>query len=95
MRPRFSFTGFVTHATDRVLWAFRVPVLRSAQAEVARAWLTIIAAELQKLETEGKSGRGVKEILTLREDKTIEWMEDARWDGVIKKAKAFPGEVRL
>ena len=78
-----------------MLWAFRVPVLQSSQVEVTRAWLTIIAAELQKLETEGKSSRGVKEILTLREDKTIEWMEDERWDGVIKKAKAFPGEARL
>ncbi|ETW84092.1 Carboxylesterase [Heterobasidion irregulare TC 32-1] len=90
IRPK----GFVTHATDRVLWAFRVPVLQSSQVEVAKAWLRIIAAELQKLETEGKSSRGVKEILTLREDKTIQWMEDGRWDGVIKKAKAFPGEAR-
>ncbi|KAI0068602.1 carboxylesterase [Artomyces pyxidatus] len=84
--------GYVTHGTDRPLWAFLTPVLRPAQIDVARAWLTAVDRELAKIEGVEKSEHGVTEVLTLQEDKTILWKEDGRWEDVMALRKALPGE---
>lgn len=84
--------GYVTHATDRALWALRLPSLEPAQADVARAWLDTIAREVKELEEAGSSTRDVREILTLKEDRTIAWTEDGTWDDVVRLLKVLPGE---
>ncbi|KAH8089868.1 carboxylesterase [Cristinia sonorae] len=84
--------GYVTHATDRALWALRLPSLEPAQADVARAWLDTIAREVKELEEAGSSTRDIREILTLKEDRTIAWTEDKTWDDVVRLLKVLPGE---
>lgn len=84
--------GYVTHATDRPLWAFRLPTLEPAQVEVARAWLDAFAHEVKELETRGSSSRPVREMLTLKEDHSIGWTEDQTWDEVSRLLKVLPGE---
>ena len=36
--------------------------------------------------------RGVKEVLTLKEDRSIDWSEDPRWELDMKMAALLPGE---
>ncbi|KAI0053722.1 carboxylesterase [Auriscalpium vulgare] len=89
VRPK----GYVTHATDRPLWAFRVPTLDPSQVEIARAWLTAVHHETLKLEHDKKSERGVHEVLTLQKDKTIKWKRDDKWEDIMRLRKALSGEV--
>ncbi|KAG8221138.1 Alpha/Beta hydrolase protein [Butyriboletus roseoflavus] len=88
VRPK----GLVTHGTDRCFWALRVPSLTAAQKEVAVAWLDAIDKEFQILEREGKPTRPLHQALTLREDQTIAWQDDKRWDQLMNVAKVLPGE---
>ncbi|KAF8448767.1 Alpha/Beta hydrolase protein [Boletus edulis BED1] len=86
--------GLVTHATDRCFWALRVPSMTAPQKRVAIAWLDAIDNELAILERgEGKSTRPLNQALTLREDQTIAWQEDRRWDQLMDIAKVLPGEA--
>ncbi|KIM90266.1 hypothetical protein PILCRDRAFT_177691 [Piloderma croceum F 1598] len=89
MRPK----GYVTHGTDRSLWTVAVPWLQPHQLDVARAWLDAISEEVKALESNPKTVRGVAEILTLKEDLTIEWSTDCRWGEMMKLATVLPGEV--
>ncbi|TFK87554.1 carboxylesterase [Polyporus arcularius HHB13444] len=83
--------GYVTHATDRPLWAFRLPVLQDNQPSVARAWLASIA-EYQKRAEAGK-GLPLKTILVLTESKEIREVEDAKWDEYMRLRTTLPGEA--
>ncbi|KAI0307070.1 Alpha/Beta hydrolase protein [Multifurca ochricompacta] len=85
--------GFVTHATDRSLWAFRIPELTTAQVEVARTWLNAIDQATQELGLHRPGKRGLKEVLTLKADRQIEWTADESWDDAMKMRKLFPGEL--
>ncbi|KAI0084081.1 carboxylesterase [Irpex rosettiformis] len=84
--------GYVTHGTDRALWAFRLPTLQEDQVGVARSWLDAIAREVEALEKAGKPLRTAREVLALRKDKSIGWEEDARWEHYMKLRCALPGE---
>ncbi|KAI6112903.1 Alpha/Beta hydrolase protein [Pisolithus sp. B1] len=84
--------GLVTHGTDSCLWALRVPIMSISQKEVAVAWLDAIDKELSNLECEGKQTRALNQALTLREDRTIGWVEDRDWDRLMGIAKVLPGE---
>ena len=53
--------------------------------------MNTVATELARLQAGGAS-RGVREILTLKEDRTIGWTEDAQWDEYMRIRKALPGE---
>ncbi|KAI6044174.1 Alpha/Beta hydrolase protein [Pisolithus marmoratus] len=86
------WNGYVTHATDRCIWALRVPILNSQQREVAMAWLDAIDKEFSILERQRKQTRVLNEALTLREDQTIGWAEDRDWDRLMEIAKVLPGE---
>jgi hypothetical protein len=86
-------SGYVTHGTDRSLWTVAVPWLQSHQLDVARAWLDAISEEVKALESNTKTVRGSAEILTLKEDLTIEWSTDGRWGDMMKLATILPGEV--
>ncbi|KAA1466532.1 carboxylesterase [Dentipellis sp. KUC8613] len=84
--------GYVTHATDRSIWALRRPALEPSQVEVAKAWLDTIASTVRDLESGAGSGHGLDEVLTLEESKKIGRTKDARWEELMKLSKVLPGE---
>ncbi|KAH0836860.1 Alpha/Beta hydrolase protein [Lanmaoa asiatica] len=88
----FFYIGLVTHGTDRCFWALRVPSLTAPQKEVAVAWLNAIDKEFEILEREGKPTRPLNQALTLKEDQTITWQDDEKWDQLMNIAKVLPGE---
>lgn len=83
----------MTHATDRAMWAFRIPELTTPQLEVVRSWLDAIDQATQELEHQHLKRRDLKEVLTLQVDKKIEWAVDVGWDDAMKMRKLFPGET--
>jgi len=84
--------GYVTHGTDCGLWFLRLPWLTPPQVDTAIAWLDAIAAEVKTLESDMKPTLGMKEMLTLRENQTIEWTTDSRWEEMMRLATILPGE---
>ncbi|KAJ7493353.1 Alpha/Beta hydrolase protein [Mycena galericulata] len=82
--------GYVTHGTDRVLWAFRVPTMIKSQIEIARNWLTRVYEELDAVESAGEPLRGPQAILVLAEDKGVEFTEDLQWDEKMRLLSALP-----
>ena len=84
-----NFVGYVTHATDRPLWTFRLSTLTDDQVPVVRRWLDTVAREFDTLE---ESKHGMKEVLVLTANKEIEWREDVNWDRLMKMTDALPGE---
>ncbi|KZT07020.1 carboxylesterase [Laetiporus sulphureus 93-53] len=84
--------GYVTHGTDRSLWALLLSVLDPTQADVARGWLDTIAAEVKSVEAHGNR-RNLKEVLALNADKTIGWKQDDRWDELMRLRQALPHET--
>ncbi|KAH0835951.1 Alpha/Beta hydrolase protein [Lanmaoa asiatica] len=84
--------GYVTHATDRCLWTVRIPSLNLPQKEKALEWLDVIDREVEILESGGNSGRPLELALTLKEDQSIAWSEDTRWEQFITTAGVLPGE---
>ena len=84
------FSGYVTHGTDRALWALRIPKLERDQVEVAKGWLNEVAEEVNKLiYGPGSTRRDVREMLTLKEDRSIGWTKDERWDTLMKLEKVL------
>jgi len=65
--------------------------LHPDQIPVALAWLHAVDAEIRRLQA-GGAPKGLKNILALKEDKTVGWIEDAKWDGYMKAKVALPGE---
>ena len=86
-------SGYVTHATDRSLWALRIPTLKPNQVDIALAWLDTIAAEVKILE-EGSDGsqRTYQDILALKTDRSIGWIVDEHWARKMELAHVLPGE---
>jgi hypothetical protein len=83
----------VTHGTDRAVWAFRIPDLTTPQLDIVRSWLDAIDQATQELEHQHPKSRDLKEVLTLKIDKKIEWAVDVGWDDAMKMRKLFPGET--
>lgn len=73
----------MTHGCDRLLWALRIPSLEISQVEVARLWLMKVAKEVEAMSS-GKTRYNPRRILTLKEDMTIEWSDDTKWDELTK-----------
>lgn len=86
-------SGYVTHGTDRVLWAFRIPGLTDSQVDIARAWLDAIDQATQELDLSHPGRRNLKEVLALQANKQIEWTVDEDWDEATKMRKLLPGEL--
>ena len=83
-------SGYVTHGTDRVLWALRIPRLQPNQVEIAKEWLNEVAEEVNKLiNCPGSTHRDVHEMLTLKEDRSIGWTKDEKWDTLMKLEKVL------
>ncbi|KAI0765875.1 carboxylesterase [Trametes elegans] len=83
--------GYVTHGTDRPLWAFRLPILQGDQADVARKWLSTVDDYVKRAEG-GHGLQDIKLVLALTKDKRIEEKEDALWDEYMLLRKTLPGE---
>jgi hypothetical protein len=82
--------GYVTHATDRPLWAFRLPVLEEDQVKIAREWLESVDRETKAAEKKDKpSGGDPRDVLMLRKDKTIGWEKDSLWDEMMRLGNAL------
>ncbi|PPQ74026.1 hypothetical protein CVT24_012622 [Panaeolus cyanescens] len=86
--------GYVTHGCDRVLWALREPSLQGDQRDIAIAWLNRVYEELDTARSVGSNyRRPLTSVLTLKENKTIDWAEDARWDEMME-LNAAVGEFK-
>ncbi|KAF7317742.1 Carboxylic ester hydrolase [Mycena kentingensis (nom. inval.)] len=83
---------YVTHGTDRMLWAFRAPNLTESQMDVARNWLDRVQEETAAIEKAGKSVHGLRDILVLGlgKDDAIGWTEDALWEQKMRLLDALP-----
>ncbi|KAG6377518.1 hypothetical protein JVT61DRAFT_15326 [Boletus reticuloceps] len=84
--------GYVTHATDRCLWMVRIPSLSLSQKEKALEWLDAVDKEVEILEREDHSGRPLDQALTLKEDQSMVWSLDARWNRFLAIAGVLPDE---
>ncbi|PIL23205.1 hypothetical protein GSI_14514 [Ganoderma sinense ZZ0214-1] len=83
--------GYVTHATDRSLWAMRLPVLKDDQSTVARSWVSTIMDYVRR--AEAGDVLPLKTIVALTEDKEIREMEDTKWGEYMRLRTTLPGEV--
>ena len=83
----------MTHASDRCLWAVRIPNL-STQTEKALEWLDAVDREVEILEREGPSDRPLDQALTLKED-SIAWSQDTRYERFLTIAGVLPGEGNI
>ncbi|KAI0353921.1 carboxylesterase [Trametes cingulata] len=83
--------GYVTHGTDRPLWAFRLPVLEDDQVAIARKWLDTVSEYVKRAE-EGEGLQKIKAVLALTKEKEIREKEDELWDEYMVLRKALPGE---
>ncbi|KJA19623.1 hypothetical protein HYPSUDRAFT_44186 [Hypholoma sublateritium FD-334 SS-4] len=82
--------GYVTHGCDRLLWAYRIPSLEKDQLEVAKTWLDKMADEVNAMNKSGKSPESSpRKILSLNEDRSISWTDDAKWEEIMKLKDAF------
>ena len=84
------YVGYVTHGCDRLLWAYRIPSLEKDQIEVAKAWLNEIATQVDTMNKSGKYTEiNPRTILSLNGDKSISWIDDAKWEGIMKLKDIF------
>ncbi|KDQ52807.1 hypothetical protein JAAARDRAFT_197885 [Jaapia argillacea MUCL 33604] len=79
--------GYVTHGTDRALWALRIPSLEADQVPIATAWLDAIDDGIKNLEKGNE--QGLQKVMALKEDRTIGWIDDERWEQVMKVGEAL------
>jgi len=72
--------GYVTHGSDRAIWAFRLQDIGDGDADVIRAWLERFSKEVANLRS-SKHGMShdVKQVLRLGKLGEIGWAEDSRW----------------
>ena len=62
------------------------------QADIARAWLMAIEKETRALADAGRPLHAAKEVLVLREDKSIGWEDDKIYESIMRLAEALPAE---
>ena len=72
-----------------MLWALRLPTLEQDQVEVAREWVDKVTEEMNKLMNGESAGLDVRDMITLKEDRSIGWTKDERWDILMKLEKAL------
>lgn len=78
--------GYVTHGGDRVLWALRLPSLKQDQVDIAKGWLNRVADGVNE-SMNGEPTRDVRDMITMREDRSICWTKDEKWDTLMKLEK--------
>lgn len=62
---------------------------------MARNWLDRIETEVRSVEERGKPVFALNEMLTLKEDRVVEWTKDAKWDELMKLSNILPGEESI
>jgi len=81
-----------------VLWALLIPILKQDQVDVAKGWLNRISEEVNKLMNgEPSTRQDVRNMITLKEDRSIGWTKDEKWEKLMKLEKVFDrrrGSVR-
>lgn len=83
--------GYVTHATDRYLWALRRPNLNPEQWDTANQWVEAFHQEMSVMIQFGNKYNH-RQFLTLKEDRSVRWTSDGRWDELLNMADILPGE---
>ncbi|KIY66537.1 carboxylesterase [Cylindrobasidium torrendii FP15055 ss-10] len=83
--------GYVTHATDATIWHLRLPSLEKDQVNIAQEWLARIDQETRWLERGGEE-RPITQVLALKRDKTIAWVDDEVWHEKMSLLKTLPNE---
>ena len=60
------------------------------QIEVAKAWLNEIATQVDTMNNSGESPEiNPRIIISLNRDKSISWIDDAKWEGIMKLKDIF------
>lgn len=78
-----------------MLWALRIPSLKPNQVDVAKEWINSIAEEANKLMNGESAREDLRDMITLKEDRSIGWTKDEKWDTLIKLEKVLDsGSVR-
>lgn len=85
--------GYVTHGTDSPLWHLCHPLLKDDQIKVAHAWLDAVAHETEEV-LKGDQRHEMNEVLSLREDRSIGWDKDDKWDAMMDLCQILPGEMK-
>jgi hypothetical protein len=67
-----------------LLWAFRTVGLLPDQIAAAKAWIDEVDKYMKAVTLDKTAQRDVRQMLTLREDKTIAWTDDKHWDNLMK-----------
>ncbi|KAG6876700.1 hypothetical protein C0993_000981 [Termitomyces sp. T159_Od127] len=75
--------GYVTHGTDRCIWALRLPNLNPGQTAIAKHWLDKIDEEMKLIERKDKPSRDAKMVLTLNTNTEVEWKTDTHYDNFL------------
>ncbi|KAH9479263.1 putative esterase [Psilocybe cubensis] len=75
--------GYVTHGCDRLLWALRIPSLEPVEVDVAKEWIENVSKEVEGMNA-GESCHNSRLMLTLKEDKSIGWTTDEKWEDLMK-----------
>lgn len=81
-----------------MLWALLIPILKQDQVDVAKGWLNRVSEEVNKLMNgEPSTRQDVRNMITLKEDRSIGWTKDEKWEKLMKLEKVFDrrrGSVR-
>jgi len=73
-----------------VLWALLIPILKQDQVDVAKGWLNRVSEEVNKLMNgEPSTRQDVRNMITLKEDRSIGWTKDEKWEKLMKLEKVF------
>ena len=72
-----------------MLWALRIPSLKPDQVDVAKEWINSIAEEVNKLMNGESAREDLRDMITLKEDRSIGWTKDEKWDTLIKLEKVL------
>jgi len=93
--PQVRPKGYVTHATDRSIWTLRKNVLTPEQVSIAQKWLRAVHHALEEVERMPDGGYAVDVLLTLKDNKTIGWTRDGKWETMAQLAKVLEGNEDL
>jgi len=85
--------GYVSHGTDRIFWAYRLPLMKPSQIATVKLWLDSIDAEVKLLKAGlNVTAKNMKKVYALKANKTVGWKDDERWDELMHLVSVLPGE---
>ena len=85
--------GCVSHGTDRVFWAYRLPLMKPEQIGTVNMWLDAVDAQVKSLQAGlNAEAKNMNKVHALKTDKTAGWKDDERWDELMQIASVLPGQ---